>query len=288
MKGKTIFKEKADMVIETLIEIKPEDGLYPVYISTEENTTFSSEFISMGILGDHFYEYLFKSWQYDNANQKMKTLFENSFDGIKQKLLRVSSPSQLFFIGQLNHNLNPVMNNKMDDSICSFAGFFFQASQNNPNLKHFSEISKKILDTCLILTEKVTTKLNSQSVVFNTQLDAPPNSSDFYIHSTKYSLYSGTLESLFIFYKLTGDPIYQNHAWKMFVNILTNCMVPNGFSGLQDVSFLKSYNDKMEPFFFSKTLKYLYLIFEDKEVLPLSNYVFSSYGHPFRKSAPQK
>jgi mannosyl-oligosaccharide alpha-1,2-mannosidase len=261
-------------VIETLIKIKPEDGLYPVYISTEETTTFSSEFISIGILGDHFYEYLFKSSLYDPENVKLKFLFDDCLEGIKNKLLRVSSPTQFFFLGQLRHNLNPVMNNKMDDSICSFAGFFFHASQNNPDLKHFSEISKKILDTCLTISEKIITHLNPQSIVFNTQSDAPPNSSDYYIHSTKFSLYSGLLESIFIFYKLTGDQIYQNYAWKFFVNILKSTLLPNGFSGLQDVSVFNSFNDKMEPFFFSKTLKYLYLIFEDRNVLPLSNYVF--------------
>jgi len=38
--------------------------------------------------------------------------------------------------------------------------------------------------------------------------------------------------------------------------------------------------DKMETFLMSETLKYLYLLFSDADVLPLDEYVFNTEGHP--------
>jgi len=42
-------------------------------------------------------------------------------------------------------------------------------------------------------------------------------------------------------------------------------------------------DDIMQGFFLSETLKYLYLIFSDDDVLPLSEYIFNTEAHPLRK-----
>jgi len=40
--------------------------------------------------------------------------------------------------------------------------------------------------------------------------------------------------------------------------------------------------DKMETFFFAETLKYLYLIFSEAELIPLDQYVFNTEAHPLK------
>lgn len=40
---------------------KPYKGLYPCYLKMEE-AAFHTQFISLGALGDSFYEILFKQW----------------------------------------------------------------------------------------------------------------------------------------------------------------------------------------------------------------------------------
>jgi len=40
------------------------------------------------------------------------------------------------------------------------------------------------------------------------------------------------------------------------------------------------HDDKMESFFMSETLKYLYLLFSDATVLPLNENVFNTEAHP--------
>ena len=38
----------------------------------------------------------------------------------------------------------------------------------------------------------------------------------------------------------------------------------------------------MESFFISETLKYLYLLMEEKQMFNLDEWVFNTEGHPFR------
>lgn len=40
--------------------------------------------------------------------------------------------------------------------------------------------------------------------------------------------------------------------------------------------------DRMETFFIAETLKYLYLLFEPSDILPLDEWVFNTEAHPFR------
>jgi hypothetical protein len=42
-----------------------------------------------------------------------------------------------------------------------------------------------------------------------------------------------------------------------------------------------NWNDKMESFFLSETLKYLFLLFSPDELMPLDKWVFNTEGHPF-------
>ena len=63
------------------------------------------------------------------------------------------------------------------------------------------------------------------------------------------------------------------------------CRVPSGgFAGVRNVSRLPVENDDlMQSFFVSETLKYLYLLFDDEEALPLEEWVLSTEAHPFKR-----
>jgi mannosyl-oligosaccharide alpha-1,2-mannosidase len=58
--------------------------------------------------------------------------------------------------------------------------------------------------------------------------------------------------------------------------------VSSGFSGLTDVNVAESFNDSQQSFFFAETLKYLYLIFEERDVISLDDYIFTTEAHPLR------
>jgi hypothetical protein len=62
---------------------------------------------------------------------------------------------------------------------------------------------------------------------------------------------------------------------------MINCKTEAGFSGIKDVTVATpEHDDAMQSFFLAETLKYLYLLYSPKTLLPLDKYVFTTEGHP--------
>ncbi len=53
-----------------------------------------------------------------------------------------------------------------------------------------------------------------------------------------------------------------------------------GYSNLDNVNNAGSFSDRQESFFLAETLKYLYLMFSDDDMMPLDQYVFNTEAHP--------
>lgn len=103
-----------------------------------------------------------------------------------------------------------------------------------------------------------------------------------------------TVESLFIAFRLTGNPYYREVGWKIFEAIQKFCRVETGgYASILNVDHEGTTQmDKMETFFLvravfllmvlaytdgftltlqGETLKYLYLLFSDDTVIPLDS-----------------
>ena len=278
--------EKARNITKQILMMEPKDGLFPVYVSTEERS-FVSDYVTIGTFGDHFYEYLFKQISFNiSLDEELKEYFQDFLSGVKSNLLRTSNPRKFTFVGELRHVLNPGMNQKMDENVCFLPSLLLQHSTLVNNEKVSSEIKSlatRILDTCIYLFDNQTTKLIPKSVCFNIQQDISADAHDYYIISPKFQLHSSIFESLFVFHRITKNNYYRETAWKLFEHIVRSCWVENGFSGLEDVE-RGSFNDKLDPLFFSTTLKYLFLIFAEESILPLENFAFTtSSAHPLRR-----
>jgi len=102
--------------------------------------------------------------------------------------------------------------------------------------------------------------------------------------ATHYLLRPEALESMFILYHLTGDPVYREWGWEMFSAIERYCRTNGGYGSLKDVR--KTYlepDDKMESFFLAETLKYAYLLFDPETPIDLLHkHVFNTEAHPMR------
>jgi hypothetical protein len=91
-----------------------------------------------------------------------------------------------------------------------------------------------------------------------------------------------TVESLFVLYRITGDEQYREWGWNIFTSLELHAKVATGgYSSLHDITKIPPpTRDKMETFFLGETLKYLYLLFSDVDVLPLDKFVFNTEAHP--------
>jgi len=74
-------------------------------------------------------------------------------------------------------------------------------------------------------------------------------------------------------------------GWKILQSILEHCRTPRGFSGLLDVRNPSSEkDDRMQAFFLSETLKYLFLLMNDVDPMPSDRFVLNTEAHPLKIS----
>lgn len=94
------------------------------------------------------------------------------------------------------------------------------------------------------------------------------------INDRRYILRPEAIESVFIFYRMTGEKKYQDAAWRMFTAIENCTRTDIANAAIDDVTAKRPVRDeRMESFWLAETLKYFYAIFADPEVLSLDDYV---------------
>ena len=59
------------------------------------------------------------------------------------------------------------------------------------------------------------------------------------------------------------------------------CKTESGYSGIKDVYQVKPLKDDVQQsFFLAETLKYLFLLFSDDDIIPLDEWVLNTEAHP--------
>ncbi|KAL3430845.1 glycosyl hydrolase family 47-domain-containing protein [Aspergillus tetrazonus] len=104
------------------------------------------------------------------------------------------------------------------------------------------------------------------------------------ISARQYLLRPEAIESVFIMFRLTGDPSWREKGWKMFqaVDKATKTELAN--SAISDVTVDNPRPvDSMESFWLAETLKYFYLLFSDPSLVSLDEYVLNTEAHPFKR-----
>lgn len=110
----------------------------------------------------------------------------------------------------------------------------------------------------------------------------------FWATSTAYILRPETMETLYYAYRVTGDVKYQELAWEAFEHITAEAKVGAAYSSLRNVTAVDGgFIDKMESFWLTETLKYLYLIFDEEHDLQVhadapNGWVYNTEAHPVK------
>ena len=129
--------------------------------------------------------------------------------------------------------------------------------------------------------------------------DAPPSEggaddfnskSGFWITESSYNLRPKVIESYYYAYRMTRDEKYREWAWDAWQAIDKNARLERGYNYLRDVNAPDGANragDNQESYFFSETLKYLFLIFSDDSEWHVkfdapNHWVYNTEGHPFK------
>ncbi|ONH66656.1 Mannosyl-oligosaccharide 1,2-alpha-mannosidase [Cyberlindnera fabianii] len=293
--GEKLYWEKAEHIMKVLDDNHPRDGLAPIYVHPDTGK-YQGKLIRLGSRGDSYYEYLLKQYlQTEEREPVYNTMYQESVRGMKDNLLRKSRPNGLAFLGELENGINGRFSNKMDHLVCFIGGLFAlgategltleqarKSSQWNQLKEEDMMLAKDITHTCWQMYERTATGLSPEIVVFNTH---DTSTEDFYIKpNDKHCLQRPeTVESLFILYRITKDPIYRKWGWEIFKSFEKYTKTPQGsYTSLKDVTSIPpKMSDNMESFWLAETLKYLYLLFDDTNLMPLNEVVFNTEAHPF-------
>ncbi|KAI0741365.1 glycoside hydrolase [Daedaleopsis nitida] len=104
---------------------------------------------------------------------------------------------------------------------------------------------------------------------------------DYHATAPGYFLRPETVESFYIMWKTTGEEAWRERGWSVFQAIEKETKTPSGYASLQSVaSSPGEKKDEMPSFFTAETLKYLYLLFKEEEVISLDRWVFNTEAHP--------
>lgn len=287
------FRDAVSKVSEVVHNLNKPDGLVPIFISTTSGK-FIGRTITLGARGDSYYEYLLKQWIQSGAsfdkNHKDYYLLEDwltSVKGVKEKLIRKTQPNGLSFIGE---SIGGSFSSKMDHLVCFYPGNLALGAsylKKNPEFKEeadsLMELAKELTETCYQMYARMETGLSPEIVMFNT---VEGSKEDFYVKDADRHnlLRPETVESLYYLYELTGDKKYQDYGWNIFEAFEKYTKVEHGgytsIDNVKDASNTRP-RDKMESFFLAETLKYLYLLFEDRpnENVDLTKWLINTEAH---------
>lgn len=100
----------------------------------------------------------------------------------------------------------------------------------------------------------------------------------------RYILRPETIESVFVMYRITGDPSWMEKAWTLFSVIEKRTRTGIAAAALEDVTKAQPVQvDSMESFWLAETLKYFYLVFASWDTIDLDKWVLNTEAHPLRR-----
>lgn len=273
--GDPIYRTKVDNIRQFLQNMEKPNGLYPNYLNPKTGK-WGQHHMSMGALGDSFYEYLLKAWlQSNKEDNEARQMFDDAMQAVLQHMLK-TSPNGLMYFAELKFDRPE---HKMDHLGCFSGGLLGLASKSLKNdlSARYMDVAKNITYTCYQSYNRSQTKLGPEAFRFTDGAEARAlRSSEKY-----YILRPEVIESYFYMWRLTKEQKYRDWGWQAVLALENYCRVPGGYTGIKNVySEEPQQDDVQQSFFLAETLKYLYLLFSDDDLLSFDDWVFNTEAHP--------
>ncbi|XGW04411.1 hypothetical protein V3C99_015526 [Haemonchus contortus] len=269
-----LFAKKVKKVRDVLDRQNKPNGLYTNFISPETGKFTMNRHVSLGALGDSFYEYLLKSWlQSGKTDMQAKRMYWETSTAI-QKSMIFKSKTGLTYVAELRNGLP---DHKMSHLSCFSVGMFaLQAMNEEEPEKRAStmKLAEELGRTCHESYVRTTTHIGPEMFYFSGIDEATSRNGE---HG--YILRPEVIEGFFYLWRVTKNNMYRDWVWDAIEAIDKYCRVEAGFTGLDNVyNPYQGRDDVQQSFFLAETLKYAYLTFSDK--IPMDRWVFNTEAHP--------
>ncbi|KAI1496917.1 glycoside hydrolase family 47 protein [Biscogniauxia marginata] len=279
-------------------------GMWPTFFDAYQLQLDGENSFTIGALADSLYEYLPKTFALLGGLEPIyEKLYRISMDTIISNILfRPMTPDQadiLFpgnvYVSSTGPNLSPEAQH-----LACFAGGMFGLGGKLFDIPEHVEIGERITKGCIWAYEAMPAGIMPEICNFLRCETLEPcewDDAEWQREGAKdlkkgfknardprYLLRPEAIESVFLMYRMTGKPEYQEAAWRMFQSIRKATETDLAFSSIESVRVAEPVRtDSMESFWLAETLRYFYLIFSSPDLINLDAYVLNTEAHPLRR-----
>ncbi|KAI1500817.1 glycoside hydrolase family 47 protein [Biscogniauxia marginata] len=282
-------------------------GMWPTFFDME-NLVFDQENgFTLGALADSLYELLPKTYALLGGLEPVyEKLYRDYMEAVTKYLMfrpMVPDNADILFTGNAFVNEDSSVDLQPEGQhLACFAGGMFGLGGKLFGIKEHVHIGEKITRGCFWAYDAMNTGIMPEifGLIPCHSLKACAWDEGEWLAKGDQSLKKGfqnardpryllrpeAIESIFLMYRMTGNPDYQEMAWRMFKFIRKATETELAFSGIADVTVSGGKTQKidtMESFWLSETLKYFYLIFSPLELVNLNEYVLNTEAHPLKR-----
>lgn len=265
-------------------------------------------------------------------------MWDEALAGIQKHLIAETEHSGLRIVAELPQGIGGPVLPKMDHLVCFLPGTIALGATGGATLEKARQatdwsaakeeqitLARDLTKTCWGMYAVTETGLAPEIAWFNIK---PDKDRPFVEATDKLRMWKQdyivkpldahnlqrpeTVESLFMMWRITEDPIYREWGWKIFQAFKEHTSVDGkGYTSVNNVNAVPPvWRDNMESFWLvscvakctlevfvsgakltsvqAETLKYLYLLFSPKEFIPLEEVVFNTEAHIFPRLQDQK
>ncbi|KAI0526397.1 glycoside hydrolase family 47 protein [Xylaria bambusicola] len=286
-------------------------GLWPTFVSmSEQNVTFGDEFTLAGS-ADSLYEYLPKMHALlGGLEPKYEEMSRRFLEAAKALIFRPMIPTNEAILipssGKVAGDGNVILDQETEHLGCYIGGVYALAGKLLGE-EGYIDTGSRLTRGCVygyrsfptgIMPERLNMlacesieKCEWDETKFNKERSKQHEWKEHLplgfttAKDPRYLLRPEAIESVFIMYRVTGNPIWQEYGWDMFNAIVNGTRTGLGtHASVKDVTRKTptlTQEDYMESFWFAETLKYFYLLFSSPDIISLDDFVLNTEAHPF-------
>ncbi|KAG2207217.1 hypothetical protein INT47_012270 [Mucor saturninus] len=296
--GNLIFAEKAQAITDFLDSADESQGvtvpgLYPYAIDISEGEFNKDSSVSFGAMGDSAYEYFLK--QYILVDGRIPQFARMCTYNLKE-LHTCFAPGMLAMGAKIFNRPDDMQVAKglLDTCVHMYRSSYTNLSPElwgvADEVEAYDPLTYEQIDDDLTAARSWrlwgTGYLNpTESAETRVLKDVETTPSGVIAYDTRYLLRPETVESLYILYRITGDPVYREYGWVIYEGLEKHCRTSSAYASIKNVNTDGTESgqnqiDSMETFLFAETFKYLYLLFSPPEVVSLDKFVLNTEAHP--------
>ncbi len=255
--GNSIYYDKAKNAVKQVYKRRSKIGLVGTTINVNTGEWQDTESHISGMI-DSYYEYLLKSWLLLGDND-FKVMYDSSIAAVNH-FLPDTVASRLWY-GKVDMNTGQ----RTNTTFGALDAFLPAVLSLGRDLKRAEDLQ----GSCFFMWKHF--GIEPEEFNYKTMEATYP----------QYVLRPENIESAYYLYHFTKDDKYLKMGEVYLKSIMDKCRLDEGYTSLQNVSTGEK-GDKMPSFFMAETLKYLYLLFSDENVLDFNSVIFNTEAHPLK------